>query len=51
MRLNWQTLIGKALIVASWLLFAQIVWVGVQAGIEAGAEGSAGDPARVETRG
>ncbi|NIR28159.1 MAG: hypothetical protein GWN84_02260 [Gammaproteobacteria bacterium] len=48
MRIKWELLVGKALIVGAWLLFAQIVWVGVDAGMNAERSAAEGEPARAE---
>lgn len=48
MRIRWELLLGKALIVGAWLLFAQVVWVGVEAGMNAKRSAAEGEPARVE---
>lgn len=48
MRIRWELLIGKALIIGAWLLFAQIVWVGVEAGMNAERAGAEGEQVRVE---
>ncbi len=48
MRIRWELVLGKALILGAWLLFAQIVWVGVEAGMEANRTATESEPARVE---
>ena len=48
MRIRWESVVGKALIVGAWLLFAQIVWVGVEAGMNAERSGAEPEPTQVE---
>lgn len=48
MRIRWELLIGKALIIGAWLLFAQIVWVGVEAGMNAERAGAGDQPVSKE---